>query len=157
MDSNTPKDDNLIEFERRLSGWCPSSDNSKPDTVLFAAGFAAGRGFRSRRLWPSIVTLFIIQASGLLIWALSEREQRRNLESQLHETPPSPPREIAPPDLPEPTYEPSPQDYFHLLRAAEQDPISWLAPPRPGPLPPVTPLEKPSLRRTIQLDGLLDL
>ena len=157
MDSNTPKDDNLIDFERRLSGWRPSLDNPKPDAVLFAAGFAAGRGFQARWVWPLIGTLFIVQATGFLIWALSEREERRNLESQLRETAPSHPQTIASPDLPDPTYEPSPQDYFHLLRDLEQDSILWLSPRAPGSLPPEPPLEKPGLRRSIQLNGLLDL
>jgi hypothetical protein len=157
MDSNTPQDDNLIEFERRLSGWCPNSGGPNPDNVLFAAGFAAGRGVRARWVLPLICSLFAIQATGLTIWALSEREGRLILESQLLEPTPSLPEAITAPDHSESTYEPLSQDYFHLLRDLEHDPILWLTPQPPGAFPPEPQMEKPGLRRTIQLDGLFDL
>jgi hypothetical protein len=157
MDTNIPQNDGLIDIERRLAEWSPLSGSSNSDTMLFAAGYAAGRGVMPRCVWPVICILLVLQSVGLAIWAFSERGERRFLESQLREATPSVPAANVPPVLPEPTYEPSPQDYYHLLREVEQDPISWLAPPSPGQLPPVPPMEKPSLRRSVQQESLFDL
>ncbi|HEV3440794.1 MAG TPA: hypothetical protein VG122_25800 [Gemmata sp.] len=157
MDTNSTGHDDLNDFERRLAGWRPTSGNSNSDAMLFAAGFAAGRGFLRRRVWPGICTLLVIQAVGLVVWALSERAGRRILEIQLRESTPFSPPEIVSPVLPEPFYEPSPQDYFHLLRVEEQDPSRWLAPPSPGPLPPEPPVEETGILRINQLDHMLDI
>jgi hypothetical protein len=157
MDTNSTGHDDLNDFERRLAGWRPTSDNSNSDAMLFAAGFAAGRGFLRRWVWPVTCTLLVIQAAGLVVWALSERAERRTLEIQLHESAPSSPPAIVSPVLPEPFYEPSPQDYFHLLHMVEQDPSRWLAPPPPGPLPPEPPVEEAGILRINQLDHMLDI
>jgi hypothetical protein len=160
MDPHTPRDeDDLSDCERRLAGWRPDSTNLDADAMLFAAGQAAGRRGRGRLLWPALCGVLALQAAGLGAWGLSERAERQVLTSLLREQTPERNALLAPAlaSAPEPSYTPSPEDYFHLRRRAEQDVNGWLAslaPPGPqavGPPPP-----EPAILRAGQRDGLLD-
>jgi hypothetical protein len=160
MDQHSPRhEDDLSDVERRLAGWHPASAGLHPDAMLFAAGQAAGRRGRGRLLWPALCLLLAVQAAGLGAWALSERAECRALASRLGERAPAPEAlpAVAVGVPPGPSYTPSPDDYFHLLRRAEQDPGHWLAslppaaPQAPGPPPP-----EPAILRAGQRDGLLD-
>lgn len=160
MDPHPPRHEaDLRDIERRLAGWQPAPGTPGADAMLFAAGLAAGRRGRGRLLWPALCALLAVQAAGLVVWGLSERAERQALANQLRERLPgrSVPATTFVAIVPEPTYTPSPDDYFHLLRRAEQDPGRWLAslppaaPPALGPPPP-----QPVILRAGQRDGLLD-
>jgi hypothetical protein len=158
MDAHTPRrEDDLSDVERRLAGWHPGSAGPDADAVLFAAGLAAGR--RGRAIWPVSCVLLALLAAGLGVWGLSERAERRALadrfREQAPEPSPSPTTAIA--ELPEPSYTPSPDDYFHLRRSLEQDPGRWPATPSPaGTQVPGPPPPEPSIPRAGQRDRLLD-
>jgi hypothetical protein len=148
--------DDLSDVERRVAGWRPASAGLGSDATLYAAGLAAGRRGRGRRLWPALCLVLAIQSVGLGIWGLSERAGRRALAGRLAEPSPAPgappaPAGVAPPES-------SPDGYYHLLRQTEQDPNRWLvslpsATPRtPLPAPP-----EPAILRAGQLDSLSDL
>jgi hypothetical protein len=159
MDAPTPgREDDLSAVERRLAGWQPESGGLHTDALLFAAGHAAGRRGRGPLLWPALCAVLAVQAAGLGVWGLSERAGRLALAGRLPERPPDrgtpPPTAVA--ALPESPSAPSPDDYLHLRRRAEQDPNLWLAsaqpagPPAPGPPPP------PVIFRAGQRDDLLE-
>jgi hypothetical protein len=159
VDAHTPRhEDELSDFERHLAGWQPAPGGLDADAMLFAAGQAAGQRGRGRLLGPALCLLFAVQGAGLVAWGLSERAQRLTLASRLHERAqaPSTPRATAVAVVPESFYTPSPDDYFHLRRRAEQDPGRWLASlPPDGPQAPGPPLE-PAILRAGQRNGLLD-
>jgi hypothetical protein len=160
MDQQSPRhEDDLSDVERRLAGWHPASAGLDADAMLFAAGQAAGRRGRGRLLWPALCAFLAVQAAGLGAWGLSERAERRALASRLRERAPAP---SAPPATdvavpPEPSYTPSPDDYFHLRRRAEQNLTRG-----PASLPPAAaqalapPPPEPAILRAGQRDGLLD-
>jgi hypothetical protein len=157
MDAHSPRhEDDLNDVERRLAGWQPAPAGLDADAMLFAAGQAAGRRGRGRLVWPALCVLLAVQAAGLGVWGLSERAERQALANRLREPAPIP---GAPPAtvVAASSYTPSPDDYFHLRRRAEQDPGRWLAslppagPPALGPPPP-----GPTILRAGQRDGLLD-
>jgi len=130
MDAGTPRHETeLSEFERRLAGWRPDSEGLDADAMLFAAGLAAGRRGGGRVLWAALCVVLAVQAVGLAAWGFRERAERVALASRLHEPSPAPqvPGLLAATELPEPTYTPSPEDYFHLRQRLEQDPNHWLA------------------------------
>ena len=160
MDEHPPRrEDDLSDVERRLAGWQPASGSLDADARLFAAGRAAGRRGRGSLLWPALCALLAVQAAGLVTWGLSERAGRLALAGQLAERTPdrSGPPASAVAVLPESSYVPSPDDYFHLRRQVEQDPGRWLAfaqPAGPPPLGPTPP--EPAVLKAGQRDGLLD-
>jgi hypothetical protein len=160
MDANLPRpEDDLSDCERRLAGWHPASAGLDADAMLFAAGRAAGRRGPARLLWPALCVLLAAQAAGLGAWGLSERAECQALASRLRELAPAPgvPPATAVAHLPEPSYMPSPDDYFHLRRQVEQDPSRWLASLQPaGPQVPGPPPPEPAIFTPRQHDGLLD-
>jgi hypothetical protein len=160
MDPHAPRpEDDLSDVEHRLAGWQPAPASPGADAVLFAAGLAAGRRGRGRLLWPVLCAVLAVQAAGLGAWGLSERAERQALVKRLQEPAPVAVAHpmVAAVERSLPSYSPSPDDYFHLLRRAEQDPGRWLNPqptavPRaPGPPPP-----QPTILRAGQRAGLLD-
>jgi len=160
MDAHTPRhEDDLSAVERRLAGWRPRAEGLDADAMLFAAGLAAGRRGWGRLLVPALCGLLAALATGLGAWGLSERAEREAMASRLRQHAPTPgaPPATAVALLPEPSYTPSPDDYFHLRQRVLQDPGRWLAfsepagPPAPGPPPP-----GPAILRAGQRDGLLD-
>jgi hypothetical protein len=123
--------------------------------MLFAAGLAAGRRGRARLLWPAACALLAVLSAGLGAWGVSERAERLDLVERLPERAPAPDAPPATAVVPESSYEPSPDDYFHLRRRAEQDPGRWLdSPPPEGPQG--SPPPEPPIFRAGQRDGLLD-
>jgi hypothetical protein len=160
VDAHTPRgEDELSEVERRLTGWRPGAEGLDADAMLFAAGLAAGQREWGRRLAPALCGFLAALAAGLGAWGLSERAGRLVLVGRLPERAPAPsaPPVTAVAVLPESSYTPSPDDYIHLRRRAEQDPGRWLASAQPtgtralGP-----PLPEPAIFRAGQRDGLLD-
>lgn len=156
MDAHPPRrEDDLSEFERRLAGWRPAPGEAGTDAVLYAAGFAAGRG-RGRWLWPAVCGLLLVQVIGLGAWGLTERAERLALAARLREPVPDSVVPL-PPDGAEPSYPPPPDGYFLLRQRMEQDPNRWLASPPPtgvkadGPPPP-----QPAILRGGQRDVLID-
>jgi hypothetical protein len=156
MDPQLPRrEDELSEIERRLAGWQPSAEKLDADAMLFAAGRAAGRRGRVPLLWPALCAFLAVQVAGLGIWGLSERAGRLALADRQPQRVPGP---SAPPTvvavLPESSYTPSPDDYFHLRRRVEQDPARELTPlppegpQSPGPRPP-----QPAIFRAGQRNG----
>lgn len=148
-------EDDLNAVERRLAGWRPAGRGLDADAMLFAAGQAAARRGRGRLLWPALCALLAVQVAALSAWGLAERSECRTLASRLRERAPAP--DVPPPApvvqaAPEPSYTPSPDDYFHLLRRVEQDPNGWLAsteptgPPALGPPAPEPPVLKAGQR-----------
>ena len=160
MDAHIPHhEDDLSDLERRLAGWHPTSEGLHADTMLFAAGLAAGRRGPGHLLWPALSVVLAVQAAGLGVWGLLERAERQTMASRLRELAPirSSPPETAVAVHPESLYTPSPDDYFHLRVRMEQDPGRWLALFSPtgsqavGPPPP-----EPMILRVGQRDGLFD-
>jgi hypothetical protein len=124
MDAHSPRDkDDLNDVERRLAGWRPAAAGLDADAMLFAAGQAAAPRGRGRLLWPALCAVLTIQAAVLGAWGLSERAERQLLASRLREQVPS--GKLPPADMVA-SYTPSPNDYFHLRRQAEEDPNPWL-------------------------------
>jgi hypothetical protein len=159
MDQHTPRhEDDLSDVERRLAGWHPGAEGLDADAMLFAAGQAAGRRGRGRLLWPALCVVLAVQAAALGAWGLSERAERRALASRIRDRAPAPnaPPATAVVVLPEPSYTPSPDDYFHLLRRAEQDPGRWLASLPPAGSQALEPPPEPATLRAGQRDGLSD-
>lgn len=160
MDADTPRrEDDLSEVERRLAGWQPAAGNLDADAMLFAAGRAAGRRGRGALLWPALCALLVVQAAGLGVWGLSEHTERLALAGSLRERTPAPNMPTSPgvAVLPESSYTPSPDDYFHLRRRVEQDPGRWLASlQHEGTQAPGPPSPKPAIFTAGQRDGLLD-
>jgi hypothetical protein len=68
-------------------------------------------------------------AAGLGTWGLTERAQRLALAARVGEPAPAPAalpaNSVA--ELPQAVYRPAPDDYLHLRRLLEQDPLRWLA------------------------------
>jgi hypothetical protein len=160
MDANSPRhEDDLSKFERFLAGWRPSSDGLDADSMLFAAGQAAGRRGRSQLLWPMLCALLTVQAAGLGVWGLSERAERQALASRLPERAPT--QSASPATVAvarESSYEPSPGDYLSTRRLMEQDPNGWLASVQPAGLKAnVPPPPSPAVLTPRQRDGLFDL
>jgi hypothetical protein len=156
MDQHSPRhEDNLSDVERHLAGWHPASGGLDADAMLFAAGRAAGRRGPGRLLWPALCLVLAVQAAGLTAWGLSERAECRSLAERLRERAPAPsaPPATAVAEVPEPSYTPSPDDYFHLRRRAEQD---WLASLPSAGLPTHEPPAEPPIPRAGQRDRLLD-
>jgi hypothetical protein len=160
MDADTPRrEEDLSEVERHLAGWKPDAGNLDADAMLFDAGRAAGGGGRGALLWPALCAFLAAQAAGLGVWGLSERTERLALAGRLRDGTPAANVPAAPAVvvLPESSYTPLPDDYFHLRRRAEQDPGRWLASSRsertqpPGPPPP-----SPAIFSAGQRDGLPD-
>jgi hypothetical protein len=135
MDSHSPRnEDDLSDVERRLAGWHPAAEGLDPDTMLFAAGLAAGRRGHGQFLWPVVCVVLAVQAAGLGVWALSERAERQALASRLRERAPVPNAPSAPAIaiLPESPPALSPDSYLSLRRRVEQDPSRWLASVQPA-------------------------
>jgi hypothetical protein len=156
MDANSPRhEDELNKFELYLAGWRPSSDGLDADSMLFAAGQAAGRRDRSQLLWPVLCGFVTAQAVGLGVWGLSERAERQTLASRLSE--------LATTDRTSPAtvvivrdsaYKPSPGDYLSTRRLLERDPNGWLASLQPsGSEPLVPPPPQPAILTPRQRDG----
>ena len=160
MDEHSPRHQvDLSDCERRLAGWHPASAGLDADAMLFAAGRAAGRRGPGRLLWPALCLLLAAQAVGLGVWGLSQRAEYRALASRLREFAPDPgaPPANAVAVLPESSYTPSPEDYFHLRRRLEQDPDRGLASWQPaGPQAPEQPPPGPPILRVGQRDGLFN-
>jgi hypothetical protein len=160
MDTHPPRhEDDLTEFERRLSGWRPGDQGLNADAMLFAAGVAAGRRRRHPLLLSAACVLLVVQTIGLGLWGLTERAERRALAARSRESgvvPGSSPT-TAEAASPLPAYTPSPDDYLHLRRRAELDPVRWLAslqstdPQPPGPPPP-----EPVILQAGQRDHVFD-
>jgi hypothetical protein len=152
---DTPNEDDLSDLERRLANWQPAAERLDTDSMLFAAGRAAGRRGWGRRLWPACCVLLATQAVGLLVWGLSERAERQVLTDRLHKLPAAHDSPPAPAVFAEFGYTPSASDYLHLRRAMEQDPSGGQAfmPPESAPVeqPPEPAILTPRLR-----DGLLE-
>jgi hypothetical protein len=161
MGAQNPRhEDELSDIERHLASWQPASDGLNADAMLFAAGQAAARRGRSRLLGPALCILLVVQSAVLGVWGLSERAGRLALATRIREratAPSAPPATaVAVAILSEPSYTPSPEDYWHLRRRAEQDPGRWLASLQPlGPPAPEPPRE-PAILRAGQRAGLLD-
>jgi hypothetical protein len=159
MDAQTPRGEELNDFERRLAGWRPDAEGLGADAMLFAAGAASARRGPGRVLWPGLSLLLAVLAAGLGAWGLSERAGREALAERLRQRAPAA-GEPAPTTLavaPQPSYAPSLDDYFHLRRQLEQDPGRWLAAaPNVGP-PPAPPPAGPPMLRGGQRDDLPDL
>ena len=157
MDAHPPRrEDDLSDVERRLAGWRPAPGGPDADAMLFAAGLAAGRRGRGRVLWPAACALLAVLAAGLGGWGASERAGRVALAGR----PPGPaPAPDAPPATavavapPESSYTPSPDDYYHLRRRAEQDLGRWLDSP-PTAVAPGAPPPAPAILRAGQRDSL---
>jgi hypothetical protein len=159
MDANSPRhEDDLSACERRLAAWRPAAEGLDADAMLFAAGLAAGRRGRGQRLWPVLCAVLTVQAAALGVWGLSERAQRQALANRVRDAAPAPqtPPATAVAELTAPSYMPSPTDYFHLRRRAEQDPGRWLASPPPAEAPIPQPPAKPAILRAGQRESLFD-
>jgi hypothetical protein len=160
MDAHSSRhNDDLSDLERSLSGWRPDAEGLDAERMLFAAGLAAGKRGRRWLLWPAFCLFLAIQATGLGVWALAERAERQALASRLREGGPGPsaPPVTAVAVLAQPSYTPSPDDYFHLLRQMEQDPTGWLASGQPvGPQEPGPPPPQPVILTPRPPDGLYD-
>jgi hypothetical protein len=151
-------EDDLSDVERRLADWRPASAGLDADAMLFAAGQATARRGRGRLLWPALCVLLAGQAAVLGAWGFSERAERVALASRLHEIAlePKAPPATAVAVLPQSSYAPSPDDYFHLRGRTEQDLDRWLTlahtdAPAPGPPPP-----EPTIPRAGQRHGVFD-
>jgi hypothetical protein len=129
MDKRLPyHQDDLSDIERRLSAWRPNTEGLDVDAVLFAAGIAAGRQGRSR-LWPAVFALLIVPMVGLGAWAVSERSGRLALSMELAKHGPSAnaAQQSENPSGEYSRYTPSPNDYLHQRRRAEQDASYYVA------------------------------
>jgi hypothetical protein len=141
MDTPCPRsEDDLSGIERRLSAWQPATDDLHADAMLFAAGQAAGRRNRAALLWPAACVLLALQVVGLGLWGLREHTECQALASRLAERgAPASAASTSVAAMPEPSYTPSPNDYFHLRQRVELDPgreLAFLQPQRsqsPGP------------------------
>jgi hypothetical protein len=98
-------------------------------------------------------------ATGLGVWAITERAERQAVASLLRERD-STPAEYSSSRFavrPEASYTPAPDDYWSLRQRMAQDPGRWLAKLQPndpqvvGPRPPES-----AILRAGQRDGLLD-
>jgi hypothetical protein len=146
-----------LSFERRLADWRPALAGLDASAMLFAAGQAVGRRGRGRLLWPALCVVLVVLAAVLGAWGLSERAERQALASRLRRPAPAAdaPAATAFAAVPESSYRPSPDDYFHLRRRAEQDPNCWLpAQPQPNSMP--SPPQQSTIPRAGQRDGLFD-
>ncbi len=124
MDKHAPRDeDNLSDCERRLARWRPDSTGLDTDAMLFAAGAASVERGGGQRFWVASCGLLIALTAVLGTWALLERAERQLLAAHLHERTPATSTLESPADTlaSQPVYSPSPRDYFHLRRKAEQD------------------------------------
>jgi hypothetical protein len=103
--------------------------------------------------------LLVVQAIGLGLWGLAERAGRQALAAQLRQSGAVAGASTTGPaaGAPSSTYTPSPDDYYHVRRRAEQDPGRWLAslqlpePQTAGPPPPEPVIFRAGLR-----DGQFD-
>jgi hypothetical protein len=130
MDSNSPRhEDDLSDVANRLSSWRPTTDGLDADALLFAAGVAVGRRDRGRVVALALCGLLAILAVSLGAWGLTERAERQSLASRLRERTPNTGANPGMNDglVPEASYASSPDDYFHLYRRLELDPIDSLA------------------------------
>jgi hypothetical protein len=128
MDTQLPRDQSdLSDLERRLAAWQPKSDGLRSDTMLFAAGLAAGRRGPSR-LWPAVCALLLVQVVGLAVWLSSERSQRLALATRLGEgaSLPDATKMAANDNSLQSGYSPAPNDYLHQRRRLEQDTNDYL-------------------------------
>ncbi len=124
MDAHRGEDEgNLSDFERRLARWRPESSGLDADAAMFAAGAASVERGGGQRFWPASCGLLVALAAVLGTWALIERAERQLLASHFRERAPAPQTLQLPADslASQPVYSPSPRDYFHLRRRAEQD------------------------------------
>jgi hypothetical protein len=129
MDTHSDNPDELSGVEERLAHWRPGSGGLDADAMLFAAGLAAGRRGRHRFVAPALCGLMAVAAVSLGAWGMRERAERLALAGRLDQLTASagPGQAPAVAALAEPSYTPSPDDYFHLRRHIEQDPNRWLA------------------------------
>jgi hypothetical protein len=161
MGAHTPRrEDELSDIERHLAGWQPASAGLNADAMLFAAGQAAARRGRSRLVAPALCILLVVQSAGLGVWGLSERAGRLALATRIRERAPAPTAPlaiaVAVAVLSEPSYTPSPEDYWHLRRRAEQDPGRWLASLQPPGARAPDPPPEAAILRAGQRARLLD-
>jgi hypothetical protein len=160
MDAHTPHhDDELSALERRLIDWRPETKGLDADSMLFAAGLAAGRHDHGRLLGSALCGFLAALAVGLGVWGLTERAERMMLASRLGEFDPAPTASPSMPSLDpsEPSYTPAPADYFSLRRSIYQDPNRWLVSAKPEAPPTVwPPLPEPAILTPRQRDNLLD-
>jgi hypothetical protein len=155
-----PHEDELSDIERHLAGWRPASDGLNADAMLFAAGQAAARRGRGRLLGTAFCVLLVVQSAGLGVWGLSERAGRLALATRIRERAPSstapPATAVAVAVFSEPSYTPSPEDYWHMRRRAEQDPVRWLASLQPPGARTPDPPPEAAILKAGQRAGLLD-
>jgi hypothetical protein len=140
------------EFERRMARLEPNGAGLNPDTMLFAAGKAAGR--RGQRWWAGLTGLLALVAVGVGLWGWSERRERFRVVAGVIERP-SVPASPALDSSGDSSPAAGPDGYFHLRRQAEQDPNTWLSSWRrdktDGPVVP-----QPVILRSGQRDALID-
>jgi hypothetical protein len=137
MDTQLPRDqDDMTDFERRLTGWRPQTNGLNADAMLYAAGLAAAER-RTSRLWPALCAVLLAQVAGLAAWGISERSERLALSSQLDGNFSSPvaTAKVERDDASRRGYTPSPNDYLHQRRRMEHDASYLLAAASPGRFP----------------------
>src|SRR5215472_13840337 len=98
MDTHTPGQDDLNDFESRLSEWRPDNLNLDPEAMLFAAGIATGRRGHRRILMPVLCGLLAALAAGFGVWGVSERAERQAMARLLRERDLTP-AEYSPPHM----------------------------------------------------------
>ncbi len=176
MDSNSKRQDDLSDVERRLSSWRPQTEGLSRDAMLYAAGLAAGRTGHGQRLWPTICAALAVAAVAVGAWGLNERHECQLLLGQLDNLrdraqastslearsvseggtaigPPQSSLAYASGFL----HSPSAENYLVLRKKIEQDPGQWLAsresigPTSLGPAPP-----EPRILRASQYEALLN-
>ena len=162
MDSNSERQDELSDVERRLSSWRPETEGLSRDAMLFAAGLAAGRTGHGQRLWPTVCAALAIAAVAVGAWGVNERHECQLLLGRLqdhHEHAPSvsAPSNNALAVSRVTAAAASPNSYFNLRKQLEHDPGEWLASQEPIPLPPLGPgPPEPSILRASQYESLLN-
>jgi hypothetical protein len=159
MDKQLPRDqDDLSDFERRLSEWRPQADGLTADAMLYAAGLAAA-GRRTSRLWPALCAVLLAQVAGLGAWGISQRSERLALAKQLDGFVSSPVATATAVrnDAAHRGYSPSPNDYLQQRRRMEHDASFNVAAASPGQIPVFEPeFPQAAIPRAGQWSDLLD-
>ena len=158
MDTNSPRSkDYLSDIERRLEAWRPGTEGLDGAAMLFAAGVAAGRSQRARFLIPALCGLFAALAAAAVFWGWTERVERMALAGRIQElatTAESKPMPFV--STPLPSYEPSPDDYFHLRLRLERDPNHWLTSIGITDSQPLIPPPDPAIYKVRPRNGIVE-